>query len=69
MTVGQDWFDMYGESFEMGTTPMVRDGRIYAPLRFVAVAFNIGVKWDGDTKTVHLGGEPEEFPLQVKRFD
>ena len=54
MKVGQKPFEMYGEDHPMDTAPVIRDGRVYAPLRFVADAFGVKVKWDGKNQTVHL---------------
>ena len=40
------------DSFSMDTTPVVKDGRTYAPLRYLAESFGYDVGWDNATKTV-----------------
>lgn len=68
LTVGQDWYDMYGVSIEMDTTATIRDDRVYAPIRFISEAFGVGVQWDAKNNTVHLGGDAGEVPVKIKRF-
>ena len=38
----------------MDVAPFLKDGRTYAPLRFVAENFGCGVLWDGVTQTVYI---------------
>ena len=40
--------------FPMDTVPVVKDGRTYAPVRYLAENFNYEVGWDGATSTVTL---------------
>ena len=40
------------DGFTMDTTPVVKDGRTYAPLRYLAESFGYDVGWDGATSTV-----------------
>jgi len=68
LTVGQDWYDTAGVSYEMDTTATIKDGRIYAPVRFISEAFGVGVKWDSKTNTVNLGGEASNVSKKVKQF-
>ena len=42
------------ESMEMDTAPVVKDGRTYAPLRYLAESFGYDVGWDGMTSTVTI---------------
>lgn len=35
-----------GEELELNTTPVLRDGRVYVPLRFISEAKGIRVQWD-----------------------
>lgn len=44
----------------------VREGRIYAPLRFVAESLGFGVLWDEETKSVHVTAElPKTEPADI----
>lgn len=38
----------------MDTFPIIRDGRTYAPIRFLAEAFRYKVGWDNDSRTVMI---------------
>ena len=40
---------------DMGT-PMIRDGRTFVPLRFVADNLGVNVEWDGATQTITIVG-------------
>lgn len=40
--------------FPMDTVPVVKDGRTYAPVRYLAENFNYEVGWNGATSTVTL---------------
>ncbi|MBQ9090758.1 MAG: copper amine oxidase N-terminal domain-containing protein [Anaerotignum sp.] len=42
------------ESLEMDTAPVVKDGRTYAPLRYLAESFGYDVGWDSTTFTVAI---------------
>lgn len=42
------------DSFAMDTKPVVKDGRTYAPLRYMAESFGYSVSWDGAASTVIL---------------
>lgn len=40
------------DGYSMDTAPVVKDGRTYAPLRYLAQSFGYDVGWDNATKTV-----------------
>lgn len=40
--------------YEMDTAPIIRNGRTYAPIRYLAEACEYAVDWDGATKTITL---------------
>ena len=42
------------EGFAMDTIPVVKDGRTYAPVRYLAQEFGYEVGWDGAASTVTL---------------
>ena len=42
------------EFVSMDTVTLNLDGRTYAPIRYLAEAFNSTVEWDGDTRTVKI---------------
>ena len=39
----------------MDTAPVIVDGRVYAPVRYLAERFGYPVAWDGNTGTIYLG--------------
>lgn len=43
---------MIADSFQMDTTAVVKDGRTYAPLRYMVQSFGYNVDWEQETKTV-----------------
>jgi hypothetical protein len=43
---------MIADQFQMDTEPVVKDGRTYAPLRYMVQSFGYDVGWDQKTKTV-----------------
>ena len=43
---------MIVDQFQMDTTAVVKDGRTYAPLRYMVQSFGYNVGWDQETKTV-----------------
>lgn len=45
-----------GGAVPMDTAAIIRDGRTYAPIRYLAEYFGYGVNWDGAAKTVVITG-------------
>ena len=43
---------MIVDQFQMDTKPVVKDGRTYAPVRYMVQSFGYDVGWDKETKTV-----------------
>ena len=43
---------MIVDQFQMDTTAVVKDGRTYAPVRYMVQSFGYDVDWDKETKTV-----------------
>jgi len=69
MTIGQDWYRLWATDYEMDTVAIAKDGRVYAPIRYVAQAFGVGVQWDGNLKAVVIGGEPDPNDMpKIKYF-
>ena len=48
--------------------PFVSDGTTYLPVRAVANALGLDVKWDGETSTVYLGDIPGEGVNWMKKL-
>ena len=44
------------DDFQMDTMPVIKDGRTYAPLRYLAESFGYLVGWDSETSTVTVTG-------------
>ncbi len=58
ITEGEDVSYMY-----MNTAPVLKDGHIYLPIRYLAVALGYHVGWDGATATVSLTKAAESDPV------
>ena len=43
---------MIADKFRMDTKPVIKDGRTYAPLRYMVQSFGYNVGWDKETRTV-----------------
>lgn len=52
MAVGRNVLYVNNQGQQMDVSPVVRDGRIYLPARFVAEAFGYKVSWDPATATI-----------------
>ena len=49
---GNGEMTMIVDQFQMDTTAVVKDGRTYAPVRYMVQSFGYDVGWDKETKTV-----------------
>ena len=56
---------MIEDRFQMDTTPVIRDGRTYAPLRYMVQSFGYDVIWDKETSTVTV----KNYKMQAKTID
>ena len=54
LVVGTDHFVYDREEFTMDTAAVAKDGRTYAPVRYLAQHYGYDVGWDGATSTVTL---------------
>jgi|GEM_PF-2865670 len=54
LRVGDQHFSLNGVSMEMDSPAVNKNGSIYMPLRAVAEALNLEVKWDAGAKTVDV---------------
>lgn len=52
LTVGQSKLEVNNSIKEMDVVPLLREGRVYVPARFVAETFGFYVEWDPLNKTV-----------------
>lgn len=59
LTVGSRVVEWRRSTITVDVAPVIVRGRTLVPLRFVAQALGLHVRWDGDTQTVHLVSEPE----------
>ncbi|OIQ53430.1 copper amine oxidase N-terminal domain-containing protein [Neomoorella thermoacetica] len=53
LQVGSKTFYVNGKPQEMDVTPLLRDGRVFLPARFVAEAFGFDVFWEDPTITIN----------------
>ena len=54
LIVGNNTIDINGQVKKMDVTPLIRNGRIYLPARYVAEAFGYSVNWDSTAQTVNI---------------
>ncbi|MEW6172890.1 MAG: stalk domain-containing protein [Bacillota bacterium] len=54
MTVGEKHGAVNGQPRELEVAPLLKDGRVFLPARFVAEAFGYSVNWDGSTQEVKI---------------
>ncbi len=52
--IGKSSYELDGQTKQMDTTAIVKDGRTYVPAKYIAEAFGASVKWDGANKTVYV---------------
>lgn len=52
--IGKSSYQLDGQTKQMDTTAIIKDGRTYVPAKYIAEAFGAKVKWDGTTKTVYV---------------
>lgn len=64
--VGEKWIAINEEKIPMDTEAVIRDGRVYLPIRKVAEAFGGNVNWNGKMKTVII--EKGEKPYGQVHF-
>lgn len=53
--------DAFTRYWPMDTKAVVRNGRTYAPIRYLAEAFNYTVSWVGSTKTVQIANPHPDY--------
>ena len=54
LQIGLDYAFVNSERVELDSPAMIKNDRTFVPLRFVIEAFDEGIKWDGETKTVSI---------------
>ena len=54
MTLGEKFRDVDGIRLSMDVAPVIVDGRILTPARYVAESFGYVVEWDGVNKIVNI---------------
>ncbi len=50
-------------------TALIYEGRTYAPVRFISESLGKEVVWDGDTRSIHIGGQTEMSNDQGMTYD
>jgi len=61
-TIGNKTMRINGVAKEMDTAPISIAGRTLVPVRFISEAFNCEVRWDPDTRTVHISSPNPTYP-------
>jgi hypothetical protein len=52
--IGKKNYLVDGQTKQMDTTAIIKDGRTFVPAKYIAEALGANVKWDGSTKTVFV---------------
>lgn len=63
VTVGKNYILKDGVKIENDTSSIIREGRIYLPIRVVVEAFNASVYWDSVIKCVEISS-PKSYSLR-----
>lgn len=63
LTVGSRTAYCNGQAVNMGVAPLLVNGRVLVPFRFIAEAFGEPVHWDASTRTVYLRDRGESLPV------
>lgn len=52
--IGKKDYTLNGQTKQMDTTAVLKDGRTFVPAKYIAEAFGATIKWDGETNTVYV---------------
>lgn len=63
LTVGSRVVEWRGSLIKVDTPPVIVEGRTLVPLRLVAQALGLHVRWEASTRTVHLERNPADKQL------
>lgn len=61
MTIGDTNITVNNEKIKNDVAPLIRKGRTYVPLRFVAENMNLKVNWDGKEKKVIINSQKDNI--------
>ena len=54
LQIGLDYAFVNSDRVTLDSPAVIKNDRTFVPLRFIIEAFNEGITWDGDTKTVSI---------------
>jgi N-acetylmuramoyl-L-alanine amidase len=63
--ISQDSYTVDDSVYQMDAAPYIENGHSYVPLRYLARALNMGLSWDGTTKTIKLSNGEKTLGLQI----
>lgn len=63
LTIGSQVVEWRGSLIKVDAPPIIVNGRTLVPLRLVAQAMGLHVRWDPSTRTVHLESSPADRDL------
>jgi hypothetical protein len=63
--ISQDSYTVDDSVYQMDAAPYIENGHYYVPLRYLARALNMGLSWDGTTKTIKLSNGEKTLGLQI----
>jgi hypothetical protein len=52
--IGKQEYDLNGQTKQMDTVALLKEGRTFVPARYVAEAFGAAVSWDSAIRTVYV---------------
>lgn len=63
LTIGSRVVEWRGSTIKVDAPPVIVNGRTLVPLRLVAQALGLAVRWDGGERTVYLESSPSDRSL------
>ena len=54
INIGSPIIYVNGNPIEMDTVAVIKDGRTFIPLKYLANAFEINIEWNNDTKEIEI---------------
>ncbi len=68
ITVGNPIMKVNGTSITMDTKAEMKNGRLFIPVRFAAIALGVYFEWDGDRKVITINSKEEVEPIPAFKY-
>lgn len=69
ITIGENKMYFNGKEIPLDVAAKIKNGRTLVPLRAISEAFECGVHWYGDSKTIRIYPPSECFSLKAERLE